>query len=161
MYAKRSHIMKKGRLIREQLEIKLQVFKPLANTRPPQKGWIRAIRDALGMTAKQLASKMGISQQAVARIEKDESDGAVTIKTMQRIAEALDCNFVYGFAPRVSLNTTIRNQAHKVAGRRLAQVNQTMVLEAQSLNRDENKKVLNEMVDELIEKCPRNLWKEL
>ena len=66
------------------------------------------------MTAKQLANRLGVAQQAVARIEKEELAGSVTIKTMRRIAENLDCVFVYGFVPRISLEETVSRQAKKV-----------------------------------------------
>ncbi len=144
--------MKKNKLIREQLETTLKHFGPLHSLSTPRKGWIRAIRDALGMSARQLGSRLGVAQQAVARIEKDELTGSVTIKTMQRIAEALDCQFVYGFVPRSSLEETVRVRAKQVASKRLAQANQTMALEAQSLSKGENRRVLSEMIDYLVSK---------
>jgi len=153
--------MKKKKLIREQLETILKRFSPLANIRSPSKGWIRAIRNALGMTAKQLACRLEITQQAVTRIEKDESAGSVTIKTMQRVAEKLDCTFVYGFVPCSTLNATLHKQAQKVAARRLFQVNQTMALESQALSAEENKRVLSEMINELVETTPSSIWDEL
>ena len=153
--------MKKNRLVREQLDAALQHLGPLQRISTPRKGWIRAIRDALGMSAKQLGSRLGVAQQAVARIEKDELSGSVTIKTMQRIAESVDCVFVCGFVPRSSLDTTLRNQAKQVAVKRLAQASQTMALENQALDTRENRKVLAEMVDELVDAPPSNLWDEL
>lgn len=113
------------------------------------------------MTARQLAERLGVAQQAVARIEKDEIVGAVTIKTMRRVAERLDCRFVYGFVPHSSLEKTIRARARQVAEKRLAVANQTMALEDQSLSAKENKKVLSEMIDDLVDTMPSNLWDEL
>ena len=150
--------MNKKKLIREQLDASLQRLSPLLDATVPPKGWIRAIRDALGMTAKQLASRLGVAQQAVARIEKDEFSGSVTIKTMPRIAACLDCVFVYGFVPRKSLAETVARQAKKVADHRLAQASQTMSLENQALSRKENEQALSDLVDELIRTPPSNLW---
>lgn len=150
--------MKKKKLIREQLDATLRRFKPLRATNPPLKGWVRAIRDSLGMSARQLAHRLGIAQQAVARIEKDELPGSVTIKTMRRVAECLDCEFVYGFVPLSSLDATLRQQARRVAAGRLAQANQTMALEDQALSPEENTTILDEMTDELVETLPSNLW---
>ena len=150
--------MDKKKLIREQLEISLQRLAPLHSVSAPQKGWVRAIRNALGMTAKQLASRLGVTQQAVARIEKKELAGSVAIKTMRRVAECLDCVFVCGFVPRVSLEATLRKQAQKIAAIRLAQASQTMSMEDQALSTRENEKVLSEMVDELVATLPSNLW---
>ncbi|MBU4211493.1 MAG: mobile mystery protein A [Verrucomicrobia bacterium] len=152
--------MNKKKLIREQLEVSLQRLTSLRGVSPPPKGWVRAIRNALGMTAKQLAGTLGIAQQAVARIEKDELSGSVTIKTMRRVAECLDCVFVCGFVPRSSLETSLRKQAQKFATKRLAQASQTMTLEDQALSTKENEKVLSEMVDELVNTLPSNLWNE-
>jgi predicted DNA-binding mobile mystery protein A len=150
--------MNKKKLIREQLEASLQRFEPLRTISIPGKGWIRAIRDGLGMTARQLAGRLGIAQQAVARIEKDEQTGSVTIRTMQRIAEGLDCTFVYGLVPNSSLEETIRKQAKLIAVKRLTQASQTMLLENQMLSNLENKKMLTEIVDELVNTLPSYLW---
>ena len=152
--------MNRNILIREQLEVSLQRLAPLHGINPPTKGWVRAIRDALGMTARQLAGRLGVSQQSVARIEKDELSGSVTVKTLRHVAESLDCVFVCGFVPRSSLETTLRKQAELIASRRLAQASQTMTLEDQGLNAGENKKVLTGMVDEMVEQLPSELWDE-
>ena len=153
--------MNKKKLIREQLDASLQRFSPLLDITTPSKGWIRAIRDALGMTARQLSERLGVTQQSVARIEKEEMAGAVTIKTMRRIADSLDCVFVYGFVPRTSLEDIIGHQAKKVATRRLLKASQTMSLENQALSREENEKAISDMVDELIRTVPSNLWNKL
>lgn len=150
--------MNKRKLIREQLETILQKFEPLSSADIPAKGWVRAIRDGLGMTARQLAERLGIAQQAVARIERDERTGSVTIKTMKRIAEGLDCLFVYGFVPNSSLEDAIRTQARIIAKKRLSRASQTMLLENQSLSNEENEEVLAEMVDELVNSLPSYLW---
>ncbi|MBW1786414.1 MAG: mobile mystery protein A [Deltaproteobacteria bacterium] len=150
--------MNKKKLIREQLDASLQRLSPLLDVTAPPKGWIRAIRDALGMTAKQLANRLGVAQQAVARIEKEELPGSVTIKTMRRIAECLDCVFVYGFVPRTSLGETVTRQAKKVAAQRLARASQTMSLENKALSRRDNEQALSDLVDELMRTLPSNLW---
>lgn len=152
--------MNKQKLVREQLDATLRRFHPLRQISPPKKGWIRAIRDALGMTAKQLARRLQVAQQAVARIENNELAGAVTIKTMRRVAEGLDCVFVYGLVPRSSLESTLRTQANQVAARRLAQASQTMALEDQALSNKEKNKVLFKTLNELADMPPSNLWNE-
>lgn len=150
--------MNKNKLIRNQLDASLKRFSPLLEVTAPSKGWIRAIRDALGMTARQLSERLGVTQQSVARIEKEEIAGSVTIKTMRRIADSLDCVFVYGFVPRTSLEDTIGHQAKEVAIRRLLKASQTMSLENQALSREENQRVISDLVDELICTVPSNLW---
>ena len=151
-------IMNKKKLIREQLDASLRRLSPLLDVTAPPKGWIRAIRNAVGMSARQLASRLGVAQQAVARIEKQELAGSVTIKTMRRIAEGLNCVFVYGLVPRKSLEDTVVRQAGIVAAERLAQASQTMSLENQALSMRENERVLSELVDDLTGTLPSDLW---
>lgn len=66
-------------------------------------GWIRAVRNQRDMLAKQLAKKMRVSPARISVLEKDELRGAVTLKMMQKAAEALDCTFVYAFVPNSGL----------------------------------------------------------
>jgi predicted DNA-binding mobile mystery protein A len=148
----------KKTLIREQLQLSLAKFQSLRNTGVPPKGWIRAIRTALGMSGRQLAERMGVTKQRASDIERQELDDSATIKTMRRTADALDCFFVYGFVPKTSLDETVRARAKQVAETRLAQASQTMALEAQSLSGDENQNVLSEMIEDLVNRPPSNLW---
>ena len=151
----------KTKLVRKQLDAKLEHFRPLRETMPPRKGWIRAIRDALGMTGEQLAKRLGVSnKQRISRIECDEIEGNVTIKTMRRVAEALDCVFVYGFVPRSSLEQTVRNRAEHVAKKRMERVSQTMRLEQQGLFEKEEKLALSDATESLVANPHRTLWNE-
>jgi len=146
------------KLIREQLQSSLSRFQGLSDTGVPPKGWIRAIRTALGMSGRQFAERMGITKQGASDTEGRELTGSVTIKTMRRTAEALDCSFVYGFVPKTSLEETVRTRATQVAAKRLAEAHQTMALEVQSLTDEENQNVLSEMVEDLVKNPPSNLW---
>ncbi|MCK4839770.1 MAG: mobile mystery protein A [Desulfobulbaceae bacterium] len=120
--------MDKRKLSREQLDASLLRFNPLLNTTLPSRGWIKALRYAIGMSARQLADRLGVTQQRVDRIEKEELTGSLTIKTMQRVASSLDCVFVYGFVPRTNLEEIVRNRAREVAINRLNRVTHTMSL---------------------------------
>lgn len=150
----------KIKLIRKQLDTKLSRFNPLRDVIPPPKGWIRAIRDALGMTGEQLANRLEVNKQRVARIESDEHKGNLTIKTMERVAEALDCVFVYGFVPRHSLEQTVKNQAERIAQKRVNRVSHTMKLEKQQLNQSEEQASLADTVDSLVSAPPKDFWDE-
>ena len=124
----------------------------------PAKGWIRAIRNALGMTARQLADRLGVAQQAVSRIEKQELEGAVTIKTMRRIGEALDCVFVYGFIPKTSLEEIVTRQARQVARKRLEQASKDINGGNQQLTEEERENVISNLTDALMQTLPPTFW---
>ena len=156
-----ARIMKEKKLIRKQLDKSLQQLQILAGSHPPRRGWIRAIRNALGMSARQLAARLGVSQQRVAQIEKQEMDGGLTIKAMRKAAEGLDCRFVYGFVPNDSLEAIVTKQAKRVALRRLALASHTMSLENQTLAQQENDEILIDMIADLTNDPPTNLWDEI
>ena len=145
--------------IREQLDDTLSRFSAIASVNRPMKGWIRAIRDALGMNMRQFADRLGVSKSRIPRIEQDEITGSLTLKTMNRVADKLDCVFVYGFVPRTSLNDTVRKQAAIVTQRRMNRLMHTMNLEAQGLSSKNAKKAFNNIVEEIID-SPSMLWEK-
>lgn len=151
---------KHKKLAREQLDATLKRFEPLKTLVPPRKGWVRALRDALGMTGEQLAMRLDVNKQRVARIEQDERSGSVTLKTLRRVAEAMDCILVYSFVPRDSLEQTVRKQAELVAQKRTSRSNQTMRLEKQELSEEEKGKALSNLITDITDTMPKSLWDE-
>ncbi len=97
----------------------------------PHAGWVRTVRTALGMSAAQLARRLGVTQQAVANLERNERRGAVSIATLAKVAESLDCDLVIAFAPKTTLEDTVRRQAMTKARAERDRVVHTMRLEAQ------------------------------
>src|SRR5665647_390075 len=89
---------------RRQLDRRLTKFTPLVNEPRPHQGWIRAIREALGMSSKELADRMGIIQQAIRELEQSELHETIKLETLQRAANALECELVYSLVPRRSLD---------------------------------------------------------
>ena len=146
------------RLIREQLEETLDKLKVLRRFNPPPFGWIKAIRSGLNMSGRQLANRIGVSKQSVSRMEQDEVTGSITIKTMRKVAEGLDCVFVYGFVPRTSLEETVRNKSEQVARERMKRIDRTMSLEEQQIKEENLEKLIKEDVIKMVEKMPRTLW---
>ena len=86
----------------------------------PDQGWIRTIRDALGMSSRQLAARMGVSQPAVSQLERSEVAGRIQLDSLRRAAAALDCELVYSLVPRASLEETLATRARALARRGLA-----------------------------------------
>jgi len=116
---------------RERLDERLALLKPVERLRAPPKGWIRAIRDSLGMSGVQFARRLSVQPPSVAALEASEESGAIQLKTLRRAAEALDCTLVYALVPNTSLEGAVRTRARKIALRDLERVAHTMKLEAQ------------------------------
>lgn len=110
------------------------------------------------MSGKQLAGRLQVSQPRVFKLEQGEPSGALTLKTMQQVAQSLDCVFVYAIVPRSSLEETVRTQAKAMAVERLQRVSHSMLLEAQGLAPAEQQASLEAAVEELVRETPRDLW---
>jgi predicted DNA-binding mobile mystery protein A len=142
------------------LDPRFKVLRPLVRNPRPVKGWIRAIRDALGMTSAQLARRLGVSQPRIIELEKSEVSGAVTLNTLQRAAEALGCHFVYALVPHKPLEETVRERVNELAERQLAAVQQTMRLEDQSVSSKKANDDVRRQLAEVLSKHPARLWDE-
>lgn len=146
------------KLVREQLEETLNKLKVLKYFNPPPFGWIKALRSGLNMSGRQLANRIGVTKQSISRMEQDEVTGSITIKSMRKVAEGLDCVFVYGFVPRTSLENTVRTKSEQVARDRMKRIDRTMSLEEQNIKKENIEKLINDDVKKMIEKMPRTLW---
>jgi predicted DNA-binding mobile mystery protein A len=143
--------------IREQLQETLGAFGPLRGTRP-FKGWIRSIREALGMSGRQLASRVQVETSRISEMEKAEVKGNITLRTLRRAAEAMGCELVYALVPKTDLAAIMRAQAEKAAARRFKSVTHTMALEEQALSMQDDAKMRARKAREWIEDPPRWLW---
>jgi predicted DNA-binding mobile mystery protein A len=145
----------------EQLDKRFAKLKPVANeVVRPSRGWIRAIREALGMTTGQLAKRLGVHQPRVIELERGEATGNITVKSLERAAEALGCRLVYAFVPKEPLADTIHKRASVVADQQLAAVEQTMRLEAQGVDdRALHQEAHRQLVEKLLRR-PARLWDE-
>jgi predicted DNA-binding mobile mystery protein A len=128
---------------------------PIARFTPPARGWIKAVREALGMTTAQLAIRMRVKQPSIVDLEHSEAKGSIELATLRRVAEALDCKLIYALVPNKPLETTVRERAREFARRRMAPVEHSMLLEDQKVTeRDADARV-----DEILrETNPRLFW---
>src|SRR5712691_1636902 len=114
------------------LDSRLSSLGPVDKYAVPRSGWVRAVRDALGMSAAEVGRRMGVSHVSVLELERNESKGTARLDTLRRAAEALDCTLVYAFIPRQGLEATVRARAEELADEDLRHVEQSMSLEDQA-----------------------------
>ena len=123
----------------------------------PSGGWIRAVRTSLGMSVRQMAERIGITQQSATRLEKNEATDAITLKSLRKAAEALDCRLVYALVPNEGgLRGTVRKQALRKAREIVDPVDHSMMLEAQDVG-DKREKT-SQVADELARAPDTKLW---
>jgi predicted DNA-binding mobile mystery protein A len=132
---------------------------PEARFKVPPKGWIRAIRDVLGMSSQQLANRATVrSSQTVDDWEKKEANDSIQLKTLRRAAEAMDCVLIYAFVPKTSLEETVRSRARKIAMRDLGRVIHTMRLEDQGTDNTDLEAQIDEYIRDNLK--DREIWND-
>lgn len=145
-------------LARRQLDKRLTPLRQSQDLTRPPRGWIRAIRDALGMTTKQLGRRLGVSQPNVTQMEKSERAGAITLATLERAANAMDCQLVYALVPRRPLQELIEARAALHARAILQTTAHSMALEDQRADADVERAQLTSLIQELIDNAGSKLW---
>ncbi len=142
---------------RRQLDKRLSLLNADAFARPPR-GWVKAIREALGMTTAQLAKRLGVSQPRVVGIEQAEAKGAITLDSLERAAHALDCRLVYALVPRKPLDALVEERATRLAEKRLGPTRHSMALEAQAMDTRDEDEQRKRLIWKLIEQAGSELW---
>jgi predicted DNA-binding mobile mystery protein A len=149
----------KQRLLVEQVDKKLALFKPLDSVSIPQNGWIHTIRIALRMSLRQLGNRLKISPQSVKEIEQRESNGSITLKNLKEVGAALDLKLVYGSIPRnQSIENMIERRASEIAKDIVLRTSNTMQLEDQANTKERIEKAIKNRTEEIKSKIPKYLW---
>ncbi len=141
---------------RRYLDLELDRLRPLVDIPRPHKGWIRAIRDALGMSSTELAARLGVSQQRASELERGELRETIKLETLRRAADALDCDLVYALVPRSSLEESVARQAHRKASAHLDPVAHHSRLEDQAIDEESTAAQLEDLSARFIDR--RGLW---
>ncbi|MFT5176307.1 MAG: putative DNA-binding mobile mystery protein A [Gammaproteobacteria bacterium] len=145
---------------RKSLDKRLDLLRNSDYFARPPRGWIKAIREALGMTTTQLGKRLGVSQPRIVKIEKSERNGALTLETIERVADALDCQVVYALVPRKPLEAMVEHRAMLLARQRLGVAAHSMALEDQSVGDQDHQDQLQRLAKSLAQKSGSILWCE-
>lgn len=151
--------MNQSELARKHLERKLSPLREIELT-PPARGWLRALREALGMSGAQLAARLRVVPSRVSALEKAEATGGTTIKSMREAAEAMGCAFVYAIVPTKPLDELRRARAGALADAELARVHHTMRLEDQALDARDLADARERLIAAYLDGPARRLWDE-
>jgi predicted DNA-binding mobile mystery protein A len=151
--------MRNNKLQIQQLNEKMVQLAGMQHVIVPPIGWIKAIRNGIGMSMEQLGKKLSITKQGVMDIEKREKEGAITIKSLQEIAKAMDMKLVYGFVPNEGdLEQMIETRAIEMAKKIVERTSNTMKLEDQANSKERIEKAIKERASEIINNTPKILW---
>lgn len=108
-------------LLRSLLQ-RIRLLQALATTEDfaaPSGGWVRAFRQALGMTYREVGERLGVTPQSVVALEKSEAAGVVSVRSLEKAAEALNCRLILAFVPMdggsVPEDEVVKSVAHSMA----------------------------------------------
>ncbi len=151
--------MKKQKLIMEQLDAKILQFKKIENIVIPSSGWVYSIRQALGMSMRQLGNRMGITPQSVKEIEEREKNETISIKVLRQFGKSINLKLIYGFIPQSgNLEDIIEKRAYELAIEIVNRTSISMKLEDQENNPARIQKAIKEKANEIKTAMPKYLW---
>jgi len=154
-----NHMKEKDILRLRQMEEVLGPFRKLMNIQKPRSGWVRSIREALGMTNVQLARRLGRkAPQTVEDMQENEITETIKLRTLRELADALDCRLVYALVPVKPLDEIRHDRARVLATRLLRTVSHSMKLENQGVSAQEEERQLERQIQKLLSGSPKNLW---
>lgn len=142
----------------DQLDKILTPWRALSHPRQSG-GWLRAVRQALGMTTRQLAKSVGVTQAAVVDAERTEAKGDITLATLRRYAAALDCELSYALVPNRPVQEVVQARAEYIARDEVLRVRHSMALEDQSTGKEPFEREITELRRKLIEGKRSRLWR--
>jgi predicted DNA-binding mobile mystery protein A len=116
-----------------QLSSSLTPFELARSQTRPARGWLRAVREALGITLDHVGKSAEVTRQRIQKYENAEAEDRITLATLRRVAKAMDCELVYAIVPKSgSLIELAEKQARDQATKRVLAVEHTMALEDQA-----------------------------
>lgn len=150
---------KNKKLIITQIDRRLQTLQPLRDMEYPKEGWIVLIRKTLNMPLRQLGERLSVTPQGVAKIEKNEAEGSITLNSLREAGDALNMKLVYGFVSKDgSLEKMIEKRAAELAHKIVMRTSATMKLEDQENSDQRIREAIADMTEELKREMPKSLW---
>lgn len=146
---------------RKMLDSRLSQLESLIDVPPPRSGWLKAIRGALGMTSRQLGTRVGATHQVVTRLEERETKGTVTLESLDRTARAMGCRLVYAIVPEPqygSLEGILDHRARALSRKLAKDIAHSMKLESQGVDTTDTEAQIESLAQELKAKLDARLW---
>jgi predicted DNA-binding mobile mystery protein A len=96
----------------------------------PARGWLRAVREAIGLTQGEVAAKIAVKRQSYAQFETAEEHGSISLASLGRAAAAMGCELVYFVVPSASAALSYKELAriHDPAAGHLSATEHSMSL---------------------------------
>ncbi len=108
------------RRARREMEDEMRVFRS-KEVRRAQWGWLRGVRQAVGLPVAEMARRMKVCESEVFRLEVAEAEHSITLKKLRAGAQALGCELVYAVVPRAGTLEDLATEVERERLRRTAE----------------------------------------
>src|SRR6202158_4042306 len=154
--------MDKKQLTRQRaaLDARMRELRGLRSQTVPRAGWFRAVRESLGLTARQLARRLKVNSSNILRMEERETKGAVTLESLDRAARAMGCRLVYAIVPEgaACLEEIVEAQPLALAKQLAGKVAHSMRLKNQTVGEAERDAHVKALADDLKRRLDSRIW---
>ncbi len=138
-------------LRRRQLDAKLSALRDRHLPIRPDQGWLRTIREALGMSLRQLGERTDMTKASVAQMERREAEGNITLNSIRKLASAMEADVHYFVVPRRGLEAAVKDRAGFLARQLVKEVADSMALEDQGTSEDRLRELIEHHTKRLLE----------
>lgn len=126
----------------------------------PLGGWLVTFQEAIGMSVASLADRLGISRNSVYSSIEKERLGSISVKQLEKLADAMGGKLVYAIVPREGgIEDIVRAQARKKAKRIIERTRAHMALEEQTEGLRSEEEMIEELAKEMVHEMPKDFWK--
>ena len=144
---------------REAIASSTRAFPRMKTESAPRAGWVRAIREALGISQSQIAARAGVSRATVQQWEKAEARRRITLHSLDRIAAAMGCQVALALVPKGgSLDDVRKRQARTRALQLLRESDKSVGAKPEDLTPAQNRRV-ERTAARLLRGSTRKLWR--
>jgi predicted DNA-binding mobile mystery protein A len=110
------------------------------------------------MSQTALGKRLNVRASTVAKLENSERSRTIQLGTLQRAAQALNCDLVYALVPRNSLQSMVDDQRLRLFAEIVSRTDLHMSLEGQETSDPDRQHYLLRQAEDLIPDA--QLWRE-
>ncbi len=130
---------------------------------PPKNDWIKAVRNSLGITTRQLATLMNVGQNSITQLEAGEKKQSISLKNLIKAAEVMDCEVIYMIVPKAphqSFSELLEKRAYELALKISKGISHSMSLEQQKVPNTVTQNQIKDLALELKQNLDPRIWSE-
>ena len=145
---------------REALTTTTRTFPRVKPEAAPRSGWVRAIREALGISQSQIAARAGVSRATVQQWERAEARRRITLHSLDRIAAAMGCQVALALVPKGGSLDDVRKRQAKTRALTLLKTTDKTFSEVKpgELTPAQSRRI-ERVAARLLRGSPRKLWR--